>query len=152
MLLDRPLPLVTYRKRTVQDVVAYIDWLNDPKRHYMSKQELLDLLYMNLAPSKTSGPRKALRTKIEEPQRSSVLPDNPTELGSLNNCCRQKITGYLNGTFNPPNSLNKVIAVSARIMLFQGVRQGDAVDVLRQYIRGERFRIVGIKRRVGNWP
>jgi hypothetical protein len=66
---------------------------------------------------------------------ASPLPDSANELGSLKNCCRQKITGFFNGTFNPPNSLNKVIAVSARIMAFQGVDDGHAVDSLHQYVR-----------------
>lgn len=131
MLLDRPLPLLTYRKRTVQDVIGYMNWLNDPQRQYMSREAVYTYLFMNLASSRS----KATRTTSKPKTVQQGAPSNPTELGSLNNCCRQKITGFFNGTFNPPNCLNTVIAVSARIMLFQDVDEGSAVDVLGQYVR-----------------
>ena len=44
MLLDRPLPMVEVRGKMVQDVVGYVNWLNEPARKYMPKQEILDLL------------------------------------------------------------------------------------------------------------
>jgi len=134
MLLARPLQMVTYRKRTVQDVIGYVNWLNDPQRQHMSKEAILDHLYMNLAPSRTKT-RLTSRVKIKRPGSTPDPPEDPAELGSLKNCCRKKITGFFHGTFNPHNSLNKVIAVSARIMLFQDVGHDHAVAVLQQYVR-----------------
>jgi hypothetical protein len=90
---------------------------------------------MNLASSKTKATRETLETKIVQQEAASTVPANPTELGTLKNCCRQKITGYFTGRFNPPNCLNTVFAVSARIMFFQDVDEGSALDVLRQYAR-----------------
>jgi hypothetical protein len=134
MLLDRPLAMVTVRGRMVQDVVGYVNWLNDPCRKYMPKQEILDLLRRNLGAVQTKLKEKPVvnpqtaATKTTKKQQSS-------EIGSLKGCCRQKVVGFWRGTFNPPGSLNKFIMVSARILFFEGVAEQDAAELLKNYVR-----------------
>jgi hypothetical protein len=118
MLLDRPL--------ADQDVVAYMEWLNDPKRKYMPKEEILDLLWYKLAPSHKAVPQK---------QQKCSIPDGKFTIGSLRHCCRQKTTGFWRGTFNPQGSLNSFMIVTARIFNFEGVPQEQAVDLLKQFVR-----------------
>ena len=68
MLLDQPLPMVAVRGRMVQDVVGYVNWLNDPTRNYMPKQEILDLLRSNLGASKPA-PRPSSSRPFARPPR-----------------------------------------------------------------------------------
>lgn len=131
MLLDQPLPLTTHRCKAVQDVIAYVNWLSDPARKYMPKQEILDLLSRNLGPSKPAEPA----TK-QPPVRSAVnRQPQAADIGSLKGCCRQKVTGFWSGSFNPQGSLNKFIVITARIFHFEGVAEEDAVRLLGEYVR-----------------
>lgn len=128
MLLDRPLPPVVHHKRQVQDVERYIGWLQDPQRQYMAKESIQALLWHELA---SAQPKKA------SPSISSVAKQPGTEdgngLGKLTGCCRQKLTAFWNGTFNPPKSLNQALIVTARILSFEGVAEARACDLLRHF-------------------
>jgi hypothetical protein len=45
VFLDRELKLLPYKGKMVQDVVGYIDWLNDPERQYMKTEKILGYLH-----------------------------------------------------------------------------------------------------------
>ena len=134
MLLDRPLPMVEVRGRMVQDVVGYVNWLNDPARNYMPKQEILDLLRQNLGAGKEKVNDKPVVSK-QKTAKKTIQKQQPSEIGSLKGCCRQKTVGFWRGTFNPHGSLNKFIMISARILFFEGVGEEDAVELLKKYVR-----------------
>ena len=127
MLLDKPLPMVAYRGRQVQDVIGYMAWLNDPERKYMAKEEILDLLWMKLAPAYKGADCHVGKKAANKMPASSI--------GSMKHCCRQKTTGFWLGTFNPPSSLNAFIMVTARIFVFEAVSQHRAVALLKEYVR-----------------
>jgi hypothetical protein len=133
MLLDRSLPLVMARGKAVQDVVAYVNWLNDPGRKHMPKAEILDLLGRNLGRSKPAA------TAITQPTTRQTTPANHqpqvADIGPLKGCCRQKVTGFWSGVFNPKGSLNAFIVVTARIFFFEGVGEEAAVRLLGEYVR-----------------
>ncbi len=134
MLLDRPLPMVEVRGRMVQDVVGYVNWLNDPARKHMPKQEILDLLRQNLGAGKEKIKDKPVVSK-QKTAKNNIQMQQPSEIGSLKGCCRQKTVGFWSGTFNPPKSLNRFIVVSARILFFEGVAEDAAVELLKKYVR-----------------
>ena len=108
--------------------VSYMEWLNNPERKHMPKEEILDLLWYKLAPSHRVVPHK-------EQKYSTPTNDATFTIGSLRHCCRQKTTGFWRGTFHPQGSLNTFIMVTARIFNFEGVSQKYAVDLLKQYVR-----------------
>ena len=130
MMLDRPLPLVTWRRKTAQDVVSYTNWLQNPERQFMAKEAILDHLWQNLGSGKS--PSKAETTTGSNIAKGSGM--GCSRLGSLKGCCRKKLTEFFQGTFNPPGSLNDVLIVAARILFFEGVSQDRAVELLTQYI------------------
>lgn len=132
MLLDRPLPLTEVRGKQTQDVVGYVNWLNDPSRKYMPKQDILDLLKNNLGISNTKTP--VVKSPVIVAKQISKQK-TPSEIGSLKGCCRQKVVGFWSGTFNPKGSLNPFIMVSARILFFEGVAEESAVELLMEYVR-----------------
>ena len=134
MLLDRPLPMVEVRGQMVQDVVGYVNWLNDPSRSYMPKAEILALLSCNLGAGKEKIKDQPMVTK-QQAAKKTTNKQQPSEIGSLKGCCRQKTVGFWLGTFHPPGSLNKFIVVSARILFFEGVAEEDAVELLKKYVR-----------------
>ncbi len=106
VMLDRPLPLVMHRRKTVQDVVGYTNWLQNPNRQYMPKDEILDHLWHNL------GSGKEL-TKVPSPTNKKSVKGSvgsatgSSSLGSLKGCCRKKLTEFFQGRFNPPGSTTK---------------------------------------------
>lgn len=65
MLTDKPLPLVTYRNKQVQDVEGYIRWLKDPARQFMPKERILDYLHYFSWETESSA-----RTAPKKPQTS----------------------------------------------------------------------------------
>ena len=74
---------------------------------------------------------------VSKPQaaKNAIQKQQPSEIGSLKGCCRQKTVGFWLGTFNPHGSLNKFLVVSARILFFEGVAEEDAVELLKKYVR-----------------
>lgn len=71
VLLDRPLPLILNCKgRLVQDVVGYIKWINNPKRSYMTADEVFDYAKARLAEPQPRSPTIGLndeRDRVELP-------------------------------------------------------------------------------------
>ena len=45
VFLDKELKLLPYKGNLVQDVVGYIDWLNNPERQYMATEKILGYLH-----------------------------------------------------------------------------------------------------------
>jgi hypothetical protein len=117
----------------VQDVIGYVNWLNDPCRKYMPKQDILDLLRQNLGAAQTKVREKAANPKTTATK--TTKKQQSAEIGSLKGCCRQKVVGFWRGTFNPDKSLNKFLIMSARILFFEGVAEQDAVELLKKYVR-----------------
>ena len=127
MILDRLLPLVKHRKRSVQDVEEYIRWLHDPNRQYMTKESILTLLWKNLASSRPKITSRAAISATKQAGKDGI------GLGKLTGCCRPKLTNFWSGTFNPPKSLNQALIVTARIFFFEGVSEQRAYDLLWAY-------------------
>jgi hypothetical protein len=128
MLLDRPLPLVKHQRRLVQDVDGYIGWLQNPDRQYMAQEEILTLLWYDLASSKPKDVLKSATSVTKKPV------DDGSGLGKMVGCCRQKLTSFWNGAFNPPKSLNQALIVSARIFSFEGLPEHRACNLLEEYV------------------
>jgi hypothetical protein len=67
VFLDRELKLLPYKGKMVQDVVGYIDWLNDPERQYMKTEKILGYLHyfrdFTLKSEKTVSDSKVFKEK-----------------------------------------------------------------------------------------
>lgn len=124
MLLDRPLPLTTWRKKRVQDVEQYIDWLNDPYRKYMDKQAVLD--YLHYFAFESFGP-----------QRPRQVPQKPGGFDQgrwRGNLRRWLYEFWIEGHANR-RPLNEHLAVLARLAAIYGYSEPDIVVRLGHFIR-----------------
>lgn len=122
MILDRILDPIMYRKQKAGDVEAYMDWLEDKNRAYFPKDRLLSYFRMNADDHK-------------QPEKATAGIAVPSQLGSLRNCCWAKITGFWLGNFNPRNSLDAVIGVTARMALFFGHAAQETITTIRRFAR-----------------
>jgi hypothetical protein len=101
-----------------------IAWLCDQNRQYFAKDRLLSFLRMNVD-EKT----------VAAPDRAATVAATPSQLGKLRGCCWPKITGFWRGQWNPPNCLDAVIAVTARIAYFFGHSEHHTVNTIAQFVR-----------------
>lgn len=122
MILDRIVEPVVYRKQQAGNVEAYMDWLKNPNRVYFPKDRLLSYLRMN-ADDKP------------QPEKATVAAPVPSQLGKLQGRCWSTITGYWLGEFNPANSFDAVVAVTARIASFFDHPQHHTAATISQFAR-----------------
>ena len=137
MLLDRPLELVQQRGRMVQDVAGYMNWLKDPKRSYMAKDEVFRYVVERLnflgSPS-ISTPKDELKEE-KEPVGENVAPPASTEKPVfLKNRTRGAIVGYwLRGEKDLFRHLNSAILVTLRALQAEGIEKEKAVEIVANY-------------------
>lgn len=133
MLLDRPLPLVNRRGRTVQDVVGYFKWLHDRDRRYMDKKEVFDSVVErldlscssdNAEPKKKQKPGEAKTGKQQAGRHAASLPMTGRTRGAI----------WLRGEPGHFVHLNAAIAVTLRALYFEGLTEDEAVDLVIKYV------------------
>ena len=131
MLLDRPLDLITNRGKEIQDVVRYIQWLEDPDRQYMSKEDvyryIVERLDVNPVEIKEPKQHKTVVQKATKPQKH--------EKRSLKGKTRGAIVGYWqDGNSEYFVHLNAAINTTLQAMHAEGLAEEDAVDVVMSYV------------------
>ena len=127
MLLDKPLPLVTHRKRQVQDVDGYIRWLEDPNRQYMPKEKVLGYLHYHAWERTFSRVRAASKPAAN----SSPRIDQRRWRGNMRRWLYEFwIEGNANG-----RPLNEHIAVLARLAAVQGYSEDEIRDGVNAFVR-----------------
>lgn len=126
MLLDKPLALVTYRKRHVQDVERYVAWLNDPDRQYMDKERILDYLhyFTPLSPTRRNPPKT----------RTDWANGEVSGDGWQKNLKRYLYEFWIGGNANG-RLLNDHIAVLCRFAAVAGHAEAVVVRRLTQFVR-----------------
>ncbi len=91
LLLDKPLPLVERRGKDVQDVLGYMNWLKNPDRKHMAKDEVFDFVMQTLdlscspdngGPAKEKGSGKT-KPGDRKPGRRAVLPMKGRTRGAI---------------------------------------------------------------------
>lgn len=127
MILDKIVEPVVHRGQEAGDVESYIAWLENPNRQYFAKNRLLSFLRINV---------------VEKPAQAKPAPATPasgvampSDLGRLKGCCWQKITGYWLGEWNPPNCLDAVVAVTARMGFFFGHAEDRTTAMISRFVR-----------------
>ena len=121
----------------VQDVVGYVNWLNDPSRSYMPKAENPAFSSCNLGAGKEKIKDQPMVTK-QQAAKKTTNKQKPLEIGSLKGCCLSKNSGSSRvGKCSIPQdpTATNSIAVSVRILFFEGVAEEDAVELLKKYVR-----------------
>ena len=127
MLLDKPLPLVTYRKKQVQDVEGYIRWLEDPNRQHLPKEKVLGYLHYH------AWERTSLRVRAaSKPSTSRAVQfDQRRWRGNMRRWLYEFwIEGNANG-----RPLNEHIAVLARLAAVQGYSEEEIRDCVNAFVR-----------------
>jgi hypothetical protein len=127
MLLDKPLPLVTYRSRQVQDVESYMRWLDDPHRQYMPKERILDYLhYFALEPLVPPTPPQP------NPATSNLAAiDHKAWRGNLRRWLHEF---WIEGNAND-RLLNEHIAVLCRLAHVYGYQEADIIHRVSAFVR-----------------
>jgi hypothetical protein len=126
MLLDRPLPLIRRGKQSVQDVVGYMDWLNDPHRQYMDKEEIYRFVVERLDLS-LAGVKKPGREKPSPGALSVVMPLKGRTRGAIVGFWRRGEAGHF-------SHLNAAIVVTLRALHAEGLALPEAVSLVKQYV------------------
>jgi len=127
MILDQIIEPVIHRGREAGDVEAYIKWLESQERQYFPKDRLLSFLRMNIV-----GKAVPANPTPATPEAGVAVP---SELGKLKGQCWSKITGYWLGAWNPPNCLDAVVAVTARIAFFFRHPEEHTTETISQFAR-----------------
>lgn len=131
MLLDKPLELIINRGKEMQDVVGYIQWLGDPDRQYMSKDDVYQYVVerLDVKPVEIKEPKqqKTVDQKATKPQKH--------ENKSLKGKTRGAIVGYWQeGKSDYFIHLNAAINTTLQALNAEGLSEEDAVDVVMGYV------------------
>lgn len=131
MLLDRPLELITSRGKEIQDVVGYIQWLRDPDRQFMPKEDVYRYVVerLEIRPAEIKEPKqqKAVIERATKPQNH--------EKKSLKGRTRGAIVGYWkNGNSENFIHLNSAINTTLQALRAEGLTEEDAVDVVMSFV------------------
>jgi hypothetical protein len=156
MLLDKPLELVSRRGRKSQDIVGYMNWLNDPNRSFMSKKNvyryIVDRLNMSCSSSasnvasltckKISSKNDASNNATSKNPPSDFEPQSPEKQtdSSRSYPLKGKTRGAIIGFWQRGEpghfvNLNSAIYVTLMALRAEGCDRKHAVDVLMQYVR-----------------
>ncbi|WP_339684979.1 hypothetical protein [Gimesia maris] len=130
MLLNKPLELIINRGKEVQDVVGYIQWLGDPERQYMSKEDVYRYVVerLDVRPAEIKGqtPQNTIVEKATKPQKHEKI--------SLKGKTRGAIVGFWqDGNSEYFAHLNAAINTTLQAMHAEGLTEEDAVDVVMSY-------------------
>lgn len=132
VLTDRPLvPVPNRRGRLVGDLAAYAAWLGDPDRRYMPPEVVYHFVERRLRlPVKVSPLDPATVTK----STASPVSTKPSARDhvSFRGQTRRKIIDYWVGADTTKGQLNRMIAVTARLLTLE-VGRDRAADVLEAY-------------------
>lgn len=134
MLLDKPLPLINWRGRPVQDVVFYMKWLRSADPHFMDKDAVYDFVVQRLdvecgSTVKGKKERKAGGDSAGGNQ-TCLVPAMP-----MKGRTRQAIIGFWErGEVGHFKHLNAAIAVTLRALFFEGLGQDEAVSLVIRYV------------------
>jgi len=127
MLLDKPLPLVMYQKKLVQDVEGYVRWLQDPDRKHMPKERVRD--YLHYFAWENGSPVKKAPVK-----RDSERVGEIDQKRWRRNMRRWLYEFWIEGKANN-RLLNEHIVVLARLAATQGYSESDIRQRIGAMIR-----------------
>lgn len=136
MLLDKPLPVVSRGKSLAQDVVGYIDWLGDPNRSFMPKEDVLQFVTERLDWSCASDD-EIRKTQESETRKSGVSKkrDVFNSNGSLKGKARGQLIGFWrDGDASGFQHMNAAILVTLRFLHAEGLNEENAVSVVNDYV------------------
>lgn len=136
MLLDKPLSLVQRGKSMAQDVVGYIDWLGDPNRTFMPKDEVIQFVTERLDWSCSSDGE--VRKTGESQTRNSGVSEKQNTLGcddSLKGKAKGKLIGFWrDGDASCFQHINAAVLATLRFLHAEGLSESEAVSVVCTYV------------------
>ncbi|NLS93976.1 MAG: hypothetical protein GXX96_17590 [Planctomycetaceae bacterium] len=161
MLLDKPLELVEYRGRKVQDVVSYLNWLNDPKRTYMAKDDVYRYVverlnvtsWSSLSTRKSDlpdGPQAVVSSMAGPTNVTSTTPTTDQPIFLKNKTRWAIVSFWLHGEIGHFRHLNAAILITLRALRAEGVEKERAVELLTGYV--EALPNEEISSRLGDLP
>jgi hypothetical protein len=131
VLLDCPLGTVTHRGKTLPDLHAYLRWMHDPNRTYMTADDVIEYVQTRLA---TALPK--LKAEAVHPVKGDVRSiDSVKVFGPLKGRFRQVLIEFFTGKLAPHGSLNAGIVLGARALWLEQVGEDAAADILGHYVR-----------------
>lgn len=131
VLLDRPLGTLTHRGKTLPDLHAYLRWMHDQNRAYMTADDVIEYVQARLA---TVTPKP--KPEAVHPVKGDNTPvDSVKVFGSLKGRFRQVLVEFFTGKLAPPGSLNAGIVLGARALWLEQVGEDAAADILGEYVR-----------------
>lgn len=129
--MDEALPLIQRRGKQVQDVVGYLEWLHDRNRKYMDNEAVFEFLVKKTDLSCSSdnvGPKK-------EPRGPDGKNSAKKAVAPLKGRTRGAIIGFWGrGEAGHFAHLNTAITVTLRAIYFEGLSQGEAMDLVNKYV------------------
>jgi hypothetical protein len=148
MLLDRPLEMVTYRRRQEQDVVSYVHWIEKALRgeaESMPKEEVLRYVRSRLIPTvgEEEGSTPIIVPPQIEPSVKEVQDKSPDSLGSHSTLSSRRmgmkgrswrlITDAWSGQMEA-DSLNHWVRQLSLYTPFRFSSEAEAVETVERFI------------------
>jgi hypothetical protein len=147
MLLDQPLHLKERQRKGRQDIIGYTDWLLNPNRQYMPREDVyryvVDRLHAEMAQSseettankRTNKKQKANVNHPMELRTKSNGPDDPKPKLSMRGKTRGALIGYwLRSEPQFPN-LNIALLVLLKLLRAEGLDRANAAETAMRYVR-----------------
>jgi hypothetical protein len=138
MLLDRPLELVYDKrlKREVHDVVGYVSWLSRDEKQYMPAEEVFQFVKQRLrAPQpKPHLEQQEIKPDKAKTKRVSGGAGGLGSLGRMKGRYAQVLVDFWSGQLNVADTLNTGIRLLALPLPYYLEDQGEAIDLIEQYI------------------
>jgi hypothetical protein len=142
VLIDKPLQLVTHRKKLVQDVIRYMEWVKDENKAYMPVMQVLDFARNTV---KCRDRRVTLSTNTAKaidlfykhpPSQEGVRsgPENNLPGPSLKGRFAQELVAFWNGKPSAIPNIHHAVIQTARMLPYELDDPQDAIDLLHEYV------------------
>ena len=128
VLLDAPLPLVSFKGKMVQDVEKYVAWLQNPNRQYMLKERILDYIH--------HFARLETNPKAPSPKKERVdWANGEISANGWNNKTKSRLPGFwLDGNADGL-PLNEHIVVLCRLAAAYGYGQQEIESSVNAFVK-----------------
>ncbi len=144
MLLDQPLHLKERQRKGRQDIIGYTDWLLEPNRQYMPREDVYRYVVDRLhAESPQSCEDLSANKRANKKQKANAMGPKTTPRGpydpkpefTMRGKTRGALIGYwLRSEPQFPN-LNSALLVLLKLLRAEGLDRATAAETAMRYVR-----------------
>lgn len=135
-LIDQPLPLVLHRKKHVQDVIRYMEWVNAKDKTYMPLEEVLDFVRKAVKGGDRKNSLSSNTANGNDPyyihppiRKLMTVPSVP-----LKGRFRKELVAFWKGETSAIPNIHHAVIQTARMLPYELDEPQKAINLLHEYV------------------